>query len=76
MKPAADKLAEALADIEFNAPIVPVINNVDVIAETDPAKIKDALVRQLYSPVRWTEGVVVMHDQGVENLLEFEWVKY
>lgn len=71
MKPAADKLAEALADIEFNAPIVPVINNVDVIAETDPAKIKDALVRQLYSPVRWTEGVVVMHDQGVENLLEF-----
>ncbi|HBV75349.1 MULTISPECIES: ACP S-malonyltransferase [Vibrio] len=71
MKPAADKLAEALADIEFNAPVVPVINNVDVIAETDPAKIKDALVRQLYSPVRWTEGVVVMHDQGVENLLEF-----
>lgn len=71
MKPAADKLAEALADIEFNAPIVPVINNVDVIAETDPAKIKDALVRQLYSPVRWTEGVVAMHEQGVENLLEF-----
>lgn len=71
MKPAADKLAEALANIEFNAPIVPVINNVDVIAETDPAKIKDALVRQLYSPVRWTEGVVVMHEQGVENLLEF-----
>ncbi|WP_417879142.1 ACP S-malonyltransferase [Vibrio sp.] len=71
MKPAADKLAEALADIEFNAPIVPVINNVDVIAETDPEKIKDALVRQLYSPVRWTEGVVAMHEQGVENLLEF-----
>lgn len=71
MKPAADKLAEALADIEFNSPIVPVINNVDVIAETDPAKIKDALVRQLYSPVRWTEGVVTMHEQGVENLLEF-----
>lgn len=71
MKPAADKLAQALAEIEFNAPILPVINNVDVIAENDPSKIKDALVRQLYSPVRWTEGVVAMHDQGVENLLEF-----
>ncbi|WP_105902375.1 ACP S-malonyltransferase [Vibrio gangliei] len=71
MKPAADKLAEALESIEFNAPTLPVINNVDVIAETDPAKIKDALVRQLYSPVRWTEGVTAMHEQGVESLLEF-----
>lgn len=71
MKPAADKLAEALVHIEFSEPTVPVINNVDVIAETDPKKIKDALVRQLYSPVRWTEGVMNMHDQGIENLLEF-----
>ncbi|USD64411.1 ACP S-malonyltransferase [Vibrio sp. SCSIO 43136] len=71
MKPAADKLAETLEGIEFNAPQIPVINNVDVIAETDPAKIKDALVRQLYSPVRWTEGVTQMHEQGVEKLLEF-----
>lgn len=71
MKPAADKLAEALVHIEFSEPTVPVINNVDVISETDPKKIKDALVRQLYSPVRWTEGVMNMHDQGIENLLEF-----
>ncbi len=70
MKPAAERLAEALAEIEFNAPQLPVINNVDVIAETDPAKIKDALVRQLYSPVRWTEGVEKMSEQGVEKLLE------
>ncbi|MEZ9924005.1 [acyl-carrier-protein] S-malonyltransferase [Vibrio breoganii] len=70
MKPAADRLAEALKDIEFNAPTLPVINNVDVAAETDPAKIKDALVRQLYCPVRWTEGVQKMHEQGVEKLLE------
>ncbi|GEA60636.1 ACP S-malonyltransferase [Vibrio comitans] len=70
MKPAADRLAEALKDIEFNAPTLPVINNVDVVAETDPAKIKDALVRQLYCPVRWTEGVQKMHEQGVEKLLE------
>ena len=70
MKPAADKLAVALESVVFNAPSLPVINNVDVIAETDPAKIKDALVRQLYSPVRWTEGVGTMHDQGIEKLYE------
>ncbi|HDZ3713274.1 TPA: ACP S-malonyltransferase [Vibrio vulnificus] len=70
MKPAAEKLAVALESIEFNAPQLPVINNVDVVAETDPAKIKDALVRQLYSPVRWTESVELMSSQGVEKLLE------
>ncbi|MEZ9672536.1 ACP S-malonyltransferase [Vibrio lentus] len=70
MKPAADKLAVALEALEFNAPALPVINNVDVIAETDPTKIKSALVRQLYSPVRWTEGVQAMNEQGVEKLLE------
>ncbi|WP_375753368.1 ACP S-malonyltransferase [Vibrio sp. HN007] len=71
MKPAAEKLEAALNDIEFKAPVLPVINNVDVVAETDPAKIKDALVRQLYSPVRWTEGVQKMNEDGVEKLLEF-----
>ncbi|MUK47096.1 ACP S-malonyltransferase [Aliivibrio fischeri] len=70
MKPAADKLAVALENIEFNTPTLPVINNVDVIAETDPAKIKDALVRQLYGPVRWTEVVEKMAEQGVETLYE------
>ncbi|WCE30631.1 ACP S-malonyltransferase [Vibrio sp. SCSIO 43137] len=70
MKPAADKLAEALKEIEFNAPSVAVINNVDVAPESDPAKIKDALVRQLHSPVRWTEGVQKMNEQGVEKLYE------
>jgi [acyl-carrier-protein] S-malonyltransferase len=70
MKPAAEKLAVALESIEFNTPQLPVINNVDVAAETDPAKIKDALVRQLYNPVRWTESVELMSEQGVENLLE------
>ncbi|HAS8596990.1 TPA: [acyl-carrier-protein] S-malonyltransferase [Vibrio vulnificus] len=70
MKPAAEKLAVALESIEFKAPQLPVINNVDVVAETDPAKIKDALVCQLYSPVRWTESVELMSSQGVEKLLE------
>jgi [acyl-carrier-protein] S-malonyltransferase len=71
MKPAAVQLAEALQGIVLNAPEIPVINNVDVVSETDPAKIKDALVRQLYSPVRWTESVQKMHQQGIETLIEF-----
>ncbi|MGC0804270.1 ACP S-malonyltransferase [Pantoea agglomerans] len=70
MKPAADKLAVALESITFNAPAVPVINNVDVKAETDAAAIRHALVRQLYSPVRWTENVEAMAAQGVTQLLE------
>lgn len=70
MKPAADKLAVALENIAFAAPAVPVINNVDVKAETDAAAIRHALVRQLYSPVRWTESVEAMAEQGVTQLLE------
>ncbi len=70
MKPAADKLAEALENIEFLSPQIKVVNNVDVAVESDPEKIKAALVRQLYSPVRWTEGVQWMHEQGVEKLVE------
>ncbi|STQ75018.1 ACP S-malonyltransferase [Grimontia hollisae] len=70
MKPAADKLAVALEEIEFSAPSIPVINNADVAIETDPAAIKDALVRQLYGPVRWTEGCEKMANDGVELLLE------
>ncbi len=70
MKPAADKLAQALAEISFNAPNIRVINNVDVAAPTTAAEIKDALVRQLYSPVRWTETVELMAADGVTELLE------
>lgn len=70
MKPAADKLAVALADLEFKAPQVPVLNNVDVVAETDPSRIKDALVRQLFSPVRWTEIVETLANEGVEYEVE------
>ncbi len=70
MKPAADKLAVALESIAFSAPSIPVVNNADVAAETDPAAIKSALVRQLYGPVRWTESVEKMAGEGVELLLE------
>lgn len=70
MKPAADELAKTLAELEFTVLQIPVINNVDVTAETDPAKIKEALIRQLYSPVRWTECVEAMSAQGIEKLIE------
>ncbi|GAA4492579.1 ACP S-malonyltransferase [Pseudaeromonas paramecii] len=70
MQPAADKLAEALATIEIKAPQIPVINNVDVAQETDPARIRDALVRQLFSPVRWTEVVESMANAGVTYEIE------
>ncbi|MGP6486339.1 ACP S-malonyltransferase [Duffyella gerundensis] len=70
MKPAADKLAQALENITFSAPQFPVVNNVDVICETSPEAIRSALVRQLYSPVRWTECVEYMAAQGVLSLLE------
>ncbi|CAI1166109.1 Malonyl CoA-acyl carrier protein transacylase [Serratia rubidaea] len=70
MKPAADKLAVALEAVTFNAPQIPVVNNVDVKIENDPQAIRSALVRQLYSPVRWTESVEFISAQGVSSLLE------
>ena len=70
MKPAADKMAVALDNITFSAPQFSVVNNVDVKVESSPEAIRSALVRQLYSPVRWTESVEFMAAQGVEQLLE------
>ncbi|HEK6321165.1 TPA: ACP S-malonyltransferase [Yersinia enterocolitica] len=70
MKPAADKLAAALEEIEFQAPLFPVVNNVDVKTEVSPEAIRSALVRQLYNPVRWTESVEFMAAEGIELLLE------
>lgn len=70
MKPAADKMAVALENITFSAPQFSVVNNVDVKVESSPEAIRSALVRQLYSPVRWTESVEFMAAQGVEQLLE------
>ncbi|MZR62035.1 ACP S-malonyltransferase [Alcanivorax sp. DP30] len=70
MKPAAEKLAEALNATKFHAAEIPVINNVDVVAETAPEQIRDALVRQLYSPVRWVETIQALKEQGVANVYE------
>lgn len=70
MQPAAEKLKAALAELTLSAPSIPVINNVDVKAETDVDAIRDALVRQLYSPVRWTETINAMAEQGIESAFE------
>ena len=70
MKPAAEKLAETLNNTNFHAAEMPVINNVDVAVETDPAQIRDALIRQLYSPVRWVETVLALKEQGVIRVYE------
>ena len=71
MKPAAEKLAADLAALTFNTPKCDVINNVDVKAEGSADAIKEALVRQLYSPVRWTETVQALVAQGVTQSYEF-----
>ena len=70
MRPAAKKLADYLTDVTVNAPQIPVIHNADVAAYDDADKIKDALVRQLYSPVRWVETVQAIHAQGITNSAE------
>ncbi|PHM63704.1 ACP S-malonyltransferase [Xenorhabdus ishibashii] len=70
MKPAAEQLAAALQDVEFNQPQFPVVNNVDVKVEESADAIRDALVRQLYNPVRWTESVEYIAEQGIEQLVE------
>ena len=71
MKPAAEKLANDLAALTFNTPKCDVINNVDVKAQSSADAIKDALVRQLYSPVRWTETVQALVAQGITQSYEF-----
>ncbi|MCL6323861.1 ACP S-malonyltransferase [Pectobacterium polaris] len=70
MEPAAKKLAVALESVTFNSPVIPVVNNVDARIETTPEAIRDALVRQLHCPVRWTDCVEFMASQGIGSLLE------
>jgi [acyl-carrier-protein] S-malonyltransferase len=70
IRPAAETLAARLAEIEIRPPEIPVINNVDVGIETEPARIRDALVRQAYNPVRWVETIRRMADMGVAVVAE------
>jgi [acyl-carrier-protein] S-malonyltransferase len=70
MKPAAEKLKAQLAITVLSAPQIPVVNNVDVLVQTDPDAIRDALVRQAYGPVRWVECVQAIQARGVDTLVE------
>ena len=70
MRPAAERLAQRLADTVLLAPHIPVVNNIDVQVESDPVRIKDALVRQAFGPVRWVECVQAIQGRGVTHLVE------
>ena len=70
MKPAADKLREALASVVLAAPQIPVVNNVDVGVEQDADAIRDALYRQAFGPVRWVECVQALKARGITHLVE------
>ena len=70
MQPAADAMREALAGVTVNSPAVPVVANVEAAPITDPAAIRDALVRQVTGTVRWRESVAAMAAQGVDSFYE------
>ena len=70
MQPAADAMREALGTVTVNAPAVPVVANVEAGPITDPAAIREALVRQVTGTVRWRESVAHMAAQGVEAFYE------
>jgi [acyl-carrier-protein] S-malonyltransferase len=70
MKPAAERLKAELAATAFGPPQIPVINNIDVAVETDADRIRDALYRQAFGPVRWVESVQAMKSSGVDTIVE------
>jgi len=70
MKPAADRLRERLATVTISKPLVPVVQNRDVAFHDDPARIREALVEQLYNPVRWIETGRYLAQHGVTRMAE------
>ncbi len=70
MKPAAERLKEKLAATAFAAPQIPVLNNIDVAVETDADRIRDALYRQAFGPVRWVESVQALKGRGIATVVE------
>lgn len=70
MKPAAERLRERLAQTPLAAPRIPVINNIDVTVENDADRIRDALYRQAFGPVRWVECVQSIRARGIDTLIE------
>ncbi|MGB1191938.1 MAG: ACP S-malonyltransferase [Pseudomonadales bacterium] len=70
MQPAGEKLAEVLASIEFSAPQIPIVHNVNAALEIDPERIRQLMVEQIYSPVQWTGCIEFMVEQGVLATIE------
>ena len=70
MKPAAEKLKEKLAETAFAPLQIPLINNIDVVVETDVARIRDALYRQAFGAVRWVECIRAIKSHGVSHIIE------
>lgn len=70
LKPASDRLRDYMAELQFNTPQIALINNVDVAIVTDPAGIRDALVRQAASPVRWVETMQKVAADGITQVIE------
>lgn len=70
LAPAAEVMAEALAGVDLAAPVVPVVANVTAGPVNDPAEIKELLVRQVTSTVRWRESVLAMKERGVDTVAE------
>ena len=70
MKPAAEKLTAYLAQVQIAPPQVPVLHNADVADYAEPEKIKSALARQLFSPVRWVETIVALKNRGADRFVE------
>jgi [acyl-carrier-protein] S-malonyltransferase len=70
MKPAAERLKARLADTVFATPQIPVLNNIDVAVEVESGRIRDALYRQAFGPVRWVECVRTMKVRGILTVVE------
>jgi [acyl-carrier-protein] S-malonyltransferase len=70
MKPAAEKLRERLQSVDFALPQIALVNNIDVAFETDANRIRDALYRQAFGPVRWVDCVRAIKARGVTTLVE------
>lgn len=70
MEPAATSLQKVLATVDIRSPKIPVLQNYDVSSSDNPDLIRDKLVKQLYSPVRWVETIEAIHKQGVNNVYE------
>lgn len=70
MKPAAEKLREALGGVALAAPAIPVVNNVDVAVREDADAMRDALYRQAFGAVRWVECVQALKARGVTHIVE------